>query len=88
MQTRFESFVEAWVNVFIGFWINFAANLLILPHFGFTSLTWKTNFLIGMAFTVVSVARSYVIRRWAQKHLTRIIKAIAAWLQKVLHVHA
>ena len=63
-QTRLGSFIEACVNVLIGFGINFAANLLILPAFGFTSLTWQTNLYIGLLYTVVSVARSYVIRRW------------------------
>ena len=63
-QTRLGSFIEALFNVFIGFWINFAANMLILPVFGFTSLTLETNFYIGLAYTVVSVIRSYVIRRW------------------------
>jgi hypothetical protein len=63
-QTRLGSFIEACVNVLIGFGINFAANLLILPAFGFTSLTWQTNLYIGLLYTVISVARSYVIRRW------------------------
>lgn len=68
-QTRLGSFIEACINVLIGFWINFVANLLILPRFGFTSLTFETNFYIGMAYTVVSVVRSYVIRRWFNKRL-------------------
>lgn len=63
-QSKMQSFVEAWVNVFIGFGINFTANMLILPMFGFTSLTLGTNFVIGMVYTVISVIRSYVIRRW------------------------
>lgn len=63
-QTRLGSFIEAWMNVLIGFGINFAANLVILPMFGFTSLTLATNFYIGLAYTVISVIRSYVIRRW------------------------
>lgn len=76
-QTRLGSFVEAWVNVFIGFWINFTANMLILPLFGFTSLTIGTNFLIGMVYTVISVARSYVIRRWFNAKLRAIAEHIA-----------
>lgn len=63
-QTRLGSFIEAWINVIIGFVINFIANLAILPAFGFTGLTLETNFYIGLAYTVVSVIRSYVIRRW------------------------
>jgi hypothetical protein len=68
-QTRLGSFIEAWVNVFIGFWINFVANLLILPLFGFTSLTLGTNFIIGLVYTVISVVRSYAIRRWFNARL-------------------
>lgn len=77
-QTRLGSFIEAWVNVFIGFWINFAANLVILPMFGFTGLTLATNFYIGLAYTVVSVARSYVIRRWFNARLHAASERLAA----------
>lgn len=68
-QTRLGSLIEACINVLIGFWINFFANLIILPAFGFTGLTLATNFYIGLAYTVVSVARSYVIRRWFNARL-------------------
>ena len=76
-QTRLGSFIEAWVNVVIGFAINFAANILILPAFGFTSLTLATNFVIGLVYTVISVARSYVIRRWFNARLQRMAEKLA-----------
>lgn len=76
-QSRIGSLVEAWVNVLIGFWINFFANLVILPMFGFTSLTVATNFVIGLLYTVISVARSYVIRRWFNAYLKRMAERIA-----------
>lgn len=80
-QTQLESFVEAWINVGIGFGINFTANLLILPHFvGATRLTLASNFVIGMMYTVISVVRSYVIRRWAQEHLRAFNKTASEWL--------
>ena len=63
-QTRLGSFIEALVNVLIGFWINFVANLAILPLFGFTSLTLENNLYIGLLYTVISVIRSYAVRRW------------------------
>lgn len=80
-QTRMGSFVEAWVNVFIGFWINFTANMLILPMFGFTSLTLTTNFIIGAIYTLISVARSYIIRRWFNARLHRMVEKIARKLE-------
>lgn len=63
-QTKLGSLAEAWANIAIGFTINFCANLVILPLFGFTSLTAGKNFLIGVAYTGISLARSYVLRRW------------------------
>lgn len=76
MQSRAEAFVEAWINVAIGFWINFAANYFILPMFGF-AVTLGQTFWIGIAFTAISVGRSYIIRRWAQVHLRTFITTIA-----------
>lgn len=76
-QTRLESFLEAWVNVAIGFGINFAANMLILPRFGFP-VTGGQALGIGLAYTLVSVARSYAIRRWFNAGLHRMIAALAA----------
>jgi hypothetical protein len=70
-QTRLGSFIEAWFNVLIGFAINFIANLLILPRFGFTTLTLEVNLYLGIAYTAVSVVRSYVIRRWFNARLHR-----------------
>lgn len=63
-QTRLGSFVESWANIFVGFTINYFANLLILPIFGFTSLTPAKNFAIGVLYTVISLVRSFVLRRY------------------------
>ena len=63
MQTRKISFVESWVNVLVGFTINYCANLVILPLFGF-HVALKTNFWLGVIYTFISLVRSYTIRRW------------------------
>ena len=76
-QSRLGSFIEAWVNVLIGFGINFIANMAILPAFGFTSLTLMLNLYIGLIYTVISVARSYVIRRWFNRRLRRASENLA-----------
>ena len=62
-QTKLGSLIEAFINVLIGFGINFTANLIILPIFGYTPTLWD-NFQIGLLYTVVSIARSYIVRRW------------------------
>jgi hypothetical protein len=63
-QTKLGSFVEAWSNIAIGFTINWTANMLILPLFGFSTLTAAKAFGIGLVFTGISFARQYVLRRW------------------------
>jgi hypothetical protein len=63
MQSRKGSLIEAGINVLIGYWINFIANLTILPMFGF-NITLSQNLMIGLIFTVISVARSYIVRRY------------------------
>ena len=67
-QTRLGSLIEAFMNVLIGFSINFCANLVILPLFGYTP-SLMDNFQIGLLYTVVSIARSYTIRRWFNARL-------------------
>lgn len=62
-QTKLGSFVEAWANIAVGFAINFTANMLVLPMFGLPITAGKA-FGIGLVFTVISLARQYVLRRW------------------------
>lgn len=69
-QTRMSSFIEAWINVLIGFAINFVANLVILPMFGF-NITLEDNLYIGVLYTIISVARSYAVRRWFNEYIHR-----------------
>ena len=63
MQTRVGSFVEAWANILVGFSVNWCANMLILPLFGY-HVTGGIAFEIGLWFTAVSLVRQYVIRRY------------------------
>jgi hypothetical protein len=64
------------MNVLIGFTINFFANLVILPLIGFNISTGQ-NFFIGVLYTVVSVARSYTIRRWFNARIHRAAQRLA-----------
>lgn len=62
------SWVEAWANVLVGFGINYVANLVVLPLFGF-GVSAGEAFHIGLIFTAISLVRSYVMRRafnWIQ----------------------
>lgn len=57
-------------NVVIGFGVNWLANLLVLPLFGF-NVSPADAFGIGLIFTAISIARSYVLRRLFNAHVTR-----------------
>ena len=61
-QTRLGSWLEAWANIVIGFGINWAANLLVFPLFGF-NITAGQAFHVGLIFTAISLVRSYALRR-------------------------
>lgn len=61
-QSKLESMVETAVSIAIGFVVAFSANLVILPLFGFYPDFWA-NFWLTVFFTVVSIIRSYFVRR-------------------------
>lgn len=75
-QTKLGSLYEAIFNVLIGFSINYCANFLILPLIGF-HITAGQNMFIGVLYTVISLARSYVIRRWFNARLHRLSMRLA-----------
>ncbi|RPJ50328.1 MAG: hypothetical protein EHJ95_07340 [Methanobacteriota archaeon] len=62
-QSRAGSLSEAVTNVAVGYALAVTANLLILPLFGYPVRLHEAASM-GAAFTVVSLARSYGIRRW------------------------
>jgi hypothetical protein len=80
-QTRLGSFIEAVINTCIGFAINFTANMFIFPLFGF-HITVSENFVLGLLYTVISVVRSYCIRRWFNGQLHKMAQRAAAVLNR------
>lgn len=62
MQSKKHSAFEAVANVAIGYLVSVLANILVLPAFGY-NVTITDSFAIGIAFTIISLVRSYVLRR-------------------------
>lgn len=54
--------MEAVLNVFIGYWIAIATQMAVFPLFGIR-IPLEQDLLIGLIFTVVSLVRSYALRR-------------------------
>lgn len=62
-QSRTLSAIESVANVAVGYGVALASQLLIFPLFGI-HIPFSSNLAIGAWFTVISLVRSYVIRRW------------------------
>jgi hypothetical protein len=62
MQSRVMSLVEAIANVLVGYGVAVATQMMVFPWFGL-STTLGQNLQMGLIFTVVSLLRSYLLRR-------------------------
>ena len=61
-QSRLMSLVEALANVVVGYGVAVLTQMLVFPLFGLED-DYAENLAIGAIFTVVSLARSYALRR-------------------------
>jgi len=57
------SLVESFANIAVGYVVALLSQLAIFPMFGI-HVTLTDNLAIGAWFTVISLVRSYVLRRW------------------------
>jgi hypothetical protein len=75
-QTKLGSFYEALINIIIGWTINFTANMTIFPLFGW-EISIEQNIWLGTIYTVISLVRSYIIRRWFNAKLHAVAMKLA-----------
>ena len=75
-QTKIGSLIEASINTAIGFVVALASQIVVFPMVGI-HVPISTNIEVGAWFTVISVARSYVIRRWFNARLHRLSMRLA-----------
>lgn len=61
-QSRIMSLLESVANVILGYGVAVVTQILIFPIFGLHT-TLAQNLKMGAVFTVVSIARSYLLRR-------------------------
>ena len=81
MQSKLDSFIEAWLNVLIGFGVSVLANFVIFPLVGIGASTTQI-IAVGIFMTFVSVARSYLVRRWANKYLSQVRAKMVEFFRK------
>ena len=61
-QPKKYSLLESLINVFVGLTINITAQILIFPMFGIY-IPISENLMIAGIFTIISILRSYALRR-------------------------
>lgn len=61
-QSRRASALESVLNVLIGYWVAILTQVVVFPLFGI-HVGAREHAAIGLAFTVVSLVRSYALRR-------------------------
>ena len=62
MQTKTQSLIESIINILIGYGVAVGSQMLIFPWFNI-HVAAKTNIYIGLWFTLISLIRSYALRR-------------------------
>lgn len=62
MQPRLHSLVESIANVAIGYGVAILGQIIVFPLFGM-QVRLADNLKIGGIFTVISIGRSYCVRR-------------------------
>lgn len=65
-QSRRASLLESAANIAVGYGVAVAAQVVIFPLFGM-DVPLGDNLLIGGLFTIVSLVRSYCLRRLFNK---------------------
>ena len=63
MQSRMGSFAESLLNILIGYSVALASQVIIFKWYG-VHLGMKDQAMIGIWFTIVSIVRSYIVRRF------------------------
>lgn len=61
-QSRRMSLLEAVTNVLVGYGVAVTTQMLVFPLFGLHT-TLQENLVIGLIFTIISLVRSYLLRR-------------------------
>jgi hypothetical protein len=75
-QTRLGSLIESLFNIVIGIGISLVANAMVFPHFGFRPSIAQNAGISGI-YTVISIVRSYVLRRFFNARLKAAAERLA-----------
>ena len=71
MQSRIESMMESATNIAIGYVVAVSSQLAVFPLFEI-NIPLSDNLAIGAYFTVISLIRSYCVRRMWNRRATNV----------------
>jgi hypothetical protein len=78
-QSRHMSLVESLANVAVGYGIAVLTQIAVFPFFGL-HVSLADNLVMGAVFTIVSIARSFTLRRVFEEFRVRSERRSAARL--------
>jgi hypothetical protein len=78
-QSRRMSLVESLANVAVGYGIAVLTQIAVFPFFGL-HVSLADNLVMGAVFTIVSIARSFTLRRVFEEFRVRSERRSAAGL--------
>ncbi|DAZ85608.1 TPA_asm: hp [Altiarchaeum virus] len=62
-QSKKGSLTESFVNVLAGYFVAVGSQIIIFPWFNI-NIPLHENLIIGLFFTVISIVRSFLLRRF------------------------
>ena len=80
-QSKTMSLLEAVVNTIVGLIVAMIATAAICKAYGIP-MTWENNFIITFWMTVISIARSYLLRRIFNMGWRRCAECALAFYEK------
>lgn len=67
-QSKKQSLTETVISTFIGLAVSLITQIVVFPLYGM-EVSFNQNIQITIIFTVVSIARGYLVRRYFNKKL-------------------
>lgn len=69
-QSKIHSLQESVINIIVGYSVALLSQIIIFPLFDI-KVSFSDNVLIGLYFTVISIIRSYTLRRYFTSRNTK-----------------
>lgn len=77
IQSKTESLIESITNVAVGYGVALVSQIIVFPWFGI-HIRLRDNIAIGIIFTIISVLRSFCMRRlfnwFSEKYVNKLLE--------------